>query len=184
MKRVLLVSGGLDSVCAWWVMGKPECLHFGGPNGPARGAALAEAKALDAMCRISPEFAKSLRLADYDFRPFMRDNEWMFPRDQICCIAAWAAGYDSVALGWVAEDSTPYGVAVMRSRLEAAVGLNNFQVEFPVIGMTKSALVDQALSMGCPVDFIKASYSCVRGSTPCGECNNCKKRAEALRGVA
>lgn len=161
-------------------MGKPECLHFGGPNGPARDAALGEAKALDTMCRISPEFAKSLRVADYDFRPFMRSDKWLFPRDQICCISAWAAGYDSVSLAWVTDDTTPYDAAVMRSRLEGAVGLGGFRVEFPVIGMTKVALVSQALAMGCTMDFLNASHSCVRSSTPCGVCNNCKKRAEAL----
>lgn len=178
----LLYSGGLDSSCLWWLLGKPPALHFGGPLGPAREAWEGEKNAIMAQCKICPEFERALKIAAFDFRPFMRENVWMFPRDQICCIAAWASGADSVAIGWVKEDGTTLDWAMKcKAKLEATVGMPGFTVNFPIINLSKRQLVERALALGAPMEFLKASYSCVRNATPCGECNGCKHAAATFK---
>lgn len=179
----LLYSGGLDSACAWWLLGKPRVLHLGGKNGPARDAWEAEERAIEEQCRICPAFAKALKRVDIDFRPFMREGVWFYPRDQICCIAAWALGCDHVSIGWCADDGTPPAWArIQKARFEGAVG-DGFQVSFPILGSWKIDMVQRALALGAPLEFLAASYSCVRSSKPCGECLGCTQREAALAGL-
>lgn len=180
----LLYSGGLDSACAWWLLGKPRVLHLGGKNGPARDAWEAEGKAIDEQCRIWPEFAKALRRVEIDCRPFMRPGAWRYPRDQICCITAWALGCDSVVIGWCADDNTPpYWARIQKARYEGAVGEDDFKVSFPLLGSWKRDMVQRALALGAPLEFLAASYSCVVSSTPCGQCLGCTQREAALGGL-
>lgn len=179
--NTLLYSGGLDSACAWWILGKPAALHFNGPNGPARDASDGEREAIRRQVAICPEFASALRVAVLDFRPFMRAGTWQFPRDQICCITAWAHGCDSVALGWCKEDGLrPGDMETQKARLEASVGMRGFTVHFPVLHMTKAEMIPAALKAGAPMEFLEASHSCVRDVEPCGECNNCRHRVAAF----
>lgn len=183
MSSALLSSGGLDSACAWWVLGKPPAVYCGGSYGPARHANIGEMDAIERMAGMCVEFADKLTVIEHDFRPFMRAGEYHLPREMICCQLAWARGYDTVQLAWVADDGVGDEWAAAQSvNFGAAVGMAGFRVEFPVRHMSKAELVRAALDAGAPPEFIKASHSCVRQSRRhCGRCVNCRQRRAAMR---
>ena len=185
MSKALLYSGGLDSACAWWALGKPHAVYCGGSFGPNRHANLGEMQAIESMLAISPEFADKLTVIEYDFRPFMRPGEHHLPREMICCQLAWARGFDVAQIAWVRDDGTSAEWAATQSaNFGTAVGMKDFRVEFPVRHLSKAKLIKAALDAGCPPEFIEASHSCVRQSNGhCGKCQNCKQRDAAL-GVA
>lgn len=164
--------------------GKPPALFITGPHGPARDAGIGEALAVERMVAISPEFAAQVRVMKVDCRPFMRRGSWMFPRDQVCALAAWGAGFDGVGIAWVREDGTTLEhIEASAKAIRGAIPAQHpFVVEFPVWEMTKAELITEALRCGCPPEFIIASHSCVRQSDGhCGECTNCKQRSSAFR---
>lgn len=174
-------SGGLDSVCAWYLLGKPDAYFCGGTYGPARSASLGEVVAVNKMLTIDTDLQRCLYRARIDFTPFMRDGVHHFQRELIICLAAWARGYERVSLGLIAEDVGD-GVYT-KSRLEifqAALG-NGFAVDAPYMDMSKSELVAAALTAGATPEMLQASHSCVnKSSGHCGQCDNCIQRAAAF----
>jgi hypothetical protein len=180
-----LFSGGLDSACLWWIMDRPPALFVGGPFGPARDASLGEARAVERMAELCPEFRDKLCLVGLDCRPFMRPDSWLFPRDELCALLAWGAGFDGVALGWCKDDGmTEARVQSASEHLRQALPREfPFSVSFPAWNMTKKEMVRAALGAGASREFLAASYSCVMSSDPCGACVNCKQRTLALEGV-
>ena len=179
MAKCLLYSGGMDSACAWWVLGKPRCLYVGGTYGPARWANIGELNALNTQRMVCPEFAGALTTKPVDFRPFMRDGEYMLPRDELCVMAAWAEGFDGAMLAWTSEDAPLEHGQNVCERIEKALPFA-FKVSMPLAALSKARLLEAALAAGAPAEFIMASHSCVRGSTHCGQCKNCRQRQEAL----
>lgn len=177
--KVLLYSGGLDSACAWWVLGTPPCLYVGGIHGPARWANMGELAALNAQRVSCPEFAGALRQKPLDFRPFMRADEYMMPRDELCMLAAWAEGFDGAMLAWTREDAPTQHAQDVCEKLRAVVPFD-FAVSMPVAHLSKAELLAAALEAGAPPDFVLVSHSCVRAATPCGQCKNCRQRHAAL----
>lgn len=178
--KALLYSGGLDSACAFFILCKPFAFYAGGLNGPARTANVGEMTAIEMQREIAPEFAAKLRAVEIDFRPFMRPGKWQFQRDLLCCLAAWAAGFDEVSIAWCKDDGpTPESAAKVAKLQAAAVGFG-FKVSFPLVHLTKAELVERALNAGAPIEFLYASHSCVKGVEPCNNCLNCKQRAKAF----
>ena len=178
----LLFSGGLDSACAWPVLGRPQAVYCGGSFGPARHANLGEMDAIHKMLEISPEFRQALHIIEYDFRPFMRDSgDYHFPRELICCALAWARGFDHLMVAFVKDDGMSAGWArAQEANFGRTIGMKNFRVSFPVAHMTKRELVEAALDNGASREFIEASYSCLAASKACGKCKSCRQRVEAL----
>lgn len=183
MRSVLLYSGGFDSACAWYVLGKPDALYVGGEFGPARNANAGEMAAIVKQRGIDPEFSARLRLIRFDFRPLMRPGKYDFPRDLILCQLAWAAGYDHVMIGWVKDDGTTPEWAERQSKnIGRHVGMQGFKVSFPVVSQSKRELYDAALDAGASPEFLHVSHSCLRSSEPCGECKACVQR-QSVQGV-
>lgn len=182
MKTALLYSAGLDSACLFWILGQPDSLYFGGVNGPARYANGGELAAIAKHQQAVPDRIRALA---FDFRPFMRSNpengQWRHPRHQIVSMLAWAEGYDQVLLGWCKDDGTGNALEDYRAQFEGAVGMPGFHVDFPAINKTKVELIEGALAVGAPLEFLHDSFSCVaRGDQHCGECVNCKQRRQAF----
>lgn len=177
------MSGGLDSVCAFYALGKPPSVHYGGRRGPARTAAEGEMQALHRIASLDPVFAKRVRIVEFDFTPFMRPGRYILPRDQICLMLAHAQGFDSMAIAWTLEDGgDPGELHNMQQKLEHAVNNDAFKVKFPFAHTAKAQLIDKALAAGATREIILASHSCVRSSqTHCGTCENCLHRHRAVR---
>lgn len=180
MAKCLLYSGGMDSACAWWVLGKPRCLYVGGMNGPARWANAGELDGMNRQRVICPEFAAALIVKPVDFRPFMRDGEYMLPRDELCVMAAWAEGFDAAMLAWTSEDAPLEHGLLVCERIEKALPFP-FKVSMPLASLSKAKLLQAALDAGAPPEFVLVSHSCVRGAAHCGQCKNCRQRQSALQ---
>lgn len=180
MSKCLLYSGGLDSACAFWVLGKPPCLYIGGEHGSARWANAGEVAAWSKQREISAELDKALTVKELDFRPFTRPGVYMLPRTEIMLCAAWAAGFDGVMLAWTCEDAPQAHAAAIAERQRGMVPFE-FSVEYPLAHISKAALCQAALKAGAPREFLLASHSCVRTSNGhCGKCHNCQDRQAAL----
>lgn len=180
--KALLYSGGLDSSCLWWILGKPPALFFGGPGGPARDAGIAEATAVHRQWAMCKDFADKLTVMRLDFTPYMRPGQWEFPRDEVSVLAAYGAGFDGVSFGWCKDDGMTEAKALSASRRLRAVVPEKFPfaVEFPAWNLTKAEMIAKALEAGAPREFIEASYSCVTSAEPCGVCLNCGQREAAF----
>lgn len=181
-RTVLAYSAGLDSACAFWILGQPDALYFGGEYGPARYANYGEMVALQTHMKMA---SGKIRGLEYDFRPFMRSDsergQWKHPRHQLICMLAWAEGYDVVQTAWCKEDGTGAALPMFKAQFEGAVGMPGFRVEFPVIHLSKAELIAGALKAGAPLEFLHASFSCVaRGDKHCGKCVNCTHRRAAF----
>lgn len=178
--KVLLCSGGLDSACLFYICGKPITLYIGGSNGAARDANASEIKALSLLKKFSEEFAKQFRAILIDLRPFMRANEYKFPREQLLTMLAWSHGANTVLLGWNQNDLTnETHITAMAEKLKGSIDV---KVEFPVWYKNKAQIVREALQLGATREFINASFSCVRQSgSHCGQCDNCIERFVALQ---
>lgn len=181
--NTLLFSGGLDSACAFYVLGKPAALYCGGEGGPAREANLGELQAVAMMRKMSPEFLTRCRMILMDFSPFMRAKEWNFPREQLLCQLAWSHGSNKVFLGWTKSDGITQARAQEQcAKFAGAVDRANFTVEMPFWNVSKAQLVRMAIDAGAPHAFLLASHSCVRQSEyHCGDCMNCCERFIALK---
>lgn len=183
--KCLLFSGGFDSACAWYALGRPPALYCGGPFGPARHANKGEMRAVERMCEVDSEFASKLVVVEHDFRPFMREGVYDFPRDLVTCALAWGAGFDHAMMAWVKDDGvTPEWANRQRDNFARHVGMPGFSVSFPVAHLSKCELLQRALRSGASVDFLAASHSCLVSSEPCGECKSCWQRNEMLAEVA
>src|SRR5690606_13893255 len=183
MSTALLYSGGLDSTCAFFILHKPNVLFCGGPYGPARQASMGELKAVQVQQQLSPELRNRFTGIIADFTPFMRKDEWGFPRDQVCAMRAWAHGYNGLLLGLCQDDRvTAETVDAHCRKIEGAVDARGFKVDAPLWNMTKAEMVSHALALGAPLEVLHASHSCVkRADVHCGECINCCERWVAFR---
>lgn len=183
-----MFSGGLDSACAYPILGGPDALYFGGKHGPARMANAGEVRAVYAMKKMLGD-QDNIGAFEFDFRPFMRKvevdgergTEWKMPRHQICAMLANGMGYDKVLFAWCKEDGTsPEARDAFKKMFEGATG-NRVEVDFPVLHLSKAELITRALDAGAKPEFLLASWSCVaRSDRHCGKCVNCKQRRQAF----
>lgn len=176
----LAYSGGLDSACAWWALGKPPAIYCGGNFGPARHANHSEMDAIEDQMALCPEFCDALKFIDFDFRPFMRPGEWYFARDKVIAKLAWAAGVDRLLIGWHSGDcSVEWGQRQCRE-IANSTSSDDFQVAMPFLAISKIELMQRALDCGMPRDFAEAASSCVITHPACGKCRPCRERSETL----
>lgn len=184
-RKVLLYSSGLDSSALFYVLGCPPALYVGGAKGPARASSVGETLAIHRQRSISPEFDRMFHSVDVNCAPFMRAGKWGFPREIVLALAAYGHNYDHACYGYVKEDGmTAAHVKRETKRISHSVNMDGFVVSFPVWNKTKTMLVKAALKAGAPVEFLKASYSCVLDPIePCGQCAGCLGRDVAFKTV-
>ena len=201
---VILMSGGLDSVCLLNVLlalGKKPILmwfDYGQKN------AVAEYKA---VCQIANKYSLELRsllvpsLYMYADSSILRtgyqcnvhkhtvENSELPARNMALIAAAVAncpQGVCEIHIGahkTAAEyfDCTREFVE-MANVLVANLTKGRVQLTADFINMTKEELVRHAVEMGMTKDDVDLSVSCYEG-TGCGECPACKQRAEILKNI-
>lgn len=190
MKRVLLLSGGLDSTCvAAWK--RPE--HCLGVDYGQR-AAEAERRAASSVCRqLGLPYAHIVVDASavgtgamarasttVGFTP-----EWWPYRNQflITVAASWAItrGYAEVMVGSVAGDGDRHAdgrqefYAAMSEVLRIQEG--GLSVRAPAIALPAPDLIEAS---GVNDATLGWTHSCHAGNIPCTRCPGCLKRAEVL----
>lgn len=184
--KTLMFSGGLDSACAFYVLGKPHCLYCGGEYGPARVANVGEALALQSMVGLDPSFQAKLKVKIFDWHPFMREGQHTLPRENLLAIAAWATGRNTVLYAWTQNDTQSLQrIEHMKQVTCNAVDMPGFETDFPVWKLYRHELIIAALRAGAHPLFLQTAWSCVqRSDVHCGQCVNCCERFLAMRYAA
>lgn len=101
---------------------------------------------------------------------------------------AEALGASSIFIGAHYEDSSGYPDC-RKEYLEAfdkvvrlgtkAGGENRLSVKYPLIGLTKSGIIEEGRRLGVPFEI---TWSCYKGGRkPCGKCDSCVLRAKGFR---
>ncbi len=102
----------------------------------------------------------------------------------IAIAAAWAEklSAEKVVTGFNVEEAVTFPdnsvefVAAANRALEFSSG-GRVQVNAPLAGMTKAAIVKLGRELGAPLELV---WSCYRGGTePCGRCESCQRRGAA-----
>jgi 7-cyano-7-deazaguanine synthase len=190
MKIVLLYSGGLDSTTMLY-----EYLQQGHHvHCLAVDYGQTHIREVSAAYAIATEHGCTHELVDIDPAPFSGNslttggvgvvvpNRNMFFLS-IAAAVALRDGYDAVAIGCNASDydlwpdCRPKFLDAMQAALFAC---DNRQITLlrPYVRETKLDIVKRALAAGVPIE---RTWSCYAGGTaPCGECEACVGRREAL----
>lgn len=190
VRRVLLLSGGMDSVAiAHWL--RPElCLTIDYGQLPAE----AEIRASGAVCRDLGLAHEVLRIdcrvigsGDLAGRPassLAHVREWWPFRNQLLITLAAGMvverGYQELLLGSVRSDGahldgTPDFIARMSALIEQQEG--HMRVRAPAIHLDSPELIKQS---GVPWEVLAWAHSCHVSTLACGQCRGCNKHANVL----
>lgn len=183
MTTVLLFSGGLDSLCAWHLLGRPVAVYvtLGHPY---------QADELHAMGRLA-EQRPALRLHAVpgpDLGALQQPDGHLPHRNLI--LAAVAAAHcptaDRVALGALLGEASPdKSRRFLRaaSRVLSVSEVRRVRVTAPFRHLTKTGLLRAYLRAGGDPQLVALTRSCYEaGDTPygCGRCQACFRRWVAL----
>jgi 7-cyano-7-deazaguanine synthase len=176
---ILLLSGGLDSaVCA--AMTHPDQALFVDYGQPHAGQERIASK------QVATRFSLPLFNANVTL-PFGIDNEdsAMFVPGRNLILLSLAAhviagvGERSVVIGANADDHDGYPDC-RREFFDAAEPALSVEIITPLMGKTKPEIGLLAAQLGVPVDWTWSCYYPADDEHPCGHCDACKHRAEAL----
>lgn len=181
--RVLLFSGGLDSLCLWYLTGRPACVYV--RIGHAYESA--ELFAVGRLMRQVPDL--EVRVVDGPKVGPLEEPDGHIPHRNIALITAAAAfcpDADEVLLGALLGEASPdKSTRFLRrtSRALAASEARPFRVVAPGRRWTKTGLVRRFIAANPDrVDELAATRSCysVIANGPCGSCPACFRRSVAL----
>ncbi|RDU98287.1 7-cyano-7-deazaguanine synthase [Trinickia dinghuensis] len=191
MKRALLLSGGMDSLCiAWWK--RPDVaitIDYG--QLPAE----AEIVASMAVCRALQIDHHIVRvdcraLGSGDMAGTRADTNapasdwWPYRNQLLATLAAMKAislGVTHLMLGTVRSDGshrdgTPEFVAALDLLLSMQEG--GMHVECPAIHLSTAEL---ARVSGVPSELLAWAHSCHKANVACGDCRGCNKYFQTLQ---
>jgi len=181
MTKVLLYSGGLDSLCTRYVW-KPDVLLY---------VDLGSAYSVAEIARLDGD-VQVVRLRDVG--QWEREDR-IIPLRNLFLVAVAAQYGDTIALGATAGDRVldkSYEFARMTTELFTYLWRPQHwtdgkavQVVLPVKNLTKRALVRAAIDSGVsPLHLETASFSCYepQSGAPCGRCKPCWRRWVAFAG--
>jgi 7-cyano-7-deazaguanine synthase len=190
MKRLLLLSGGMDSIALAWSL-HPECaltIDYG--QLPAN-AELRSAKAVCAalnlqhhIVRIDCRSIGSGDLAGIAPLSVAPMSEWWPFRNQLLITigASVALNHemDTITIGAVATDSLHADGRLdffnaMSHLLKVQEG--RLSIEVPALQETTSALCKR---VGVPLEVLALAHSCYVSNGACGMCGGCNKHRESM----
>lgn len=180
--RVVLLSGGIDSAVAMYLMRRQFRLTALGVNyGQPHAAELQRAKRLAAGAGVAyvefdvSEAFRRTPCAMMDGGDVSTPEASIIPgRNMMLLRLARALGPARIIIGCNADDAQHYPDCTPEFIVWADKHLR-CHVEAPLIGMTKREVVAKGRELGVP---LAETLSCYRG-TSCGQCAACKLRAEA-----
>ncbi|MGO9791651.1 MAG: 7-cyano-7-deazaguanine synthase [Solirubrobacteraceae bacterium] len=190
MRRLLLLSGGLDSTGVAGLL-QPDAaltIDYGQVSAAGEeGAGRSVARHLGIPwnhLRVDCSPVGSGLLAGCEPDPCAPVREWWPFRNQLLATlaAAWALprGFQSIVLGSVSTDGCHLdGTAQFYAKLDGLIRLQEggMNVEVPAIGMTTAELLRQVDLESGVLGF---THSCHRSPIACGACPGCAKRAAVL----
>ena len=176
MKKVFLVSGGLDSYIAWELYKDNDstALFIDYGQKYARPEYLAVKK-------LIPE-AKTIKID----RPVIElDNNYIPNRNLL--LATVAATYfmpDKIIIAGLGSDrclDKTEEVFLEYSKLLSKYSKKTIVIESPFWEQTKTAIIRKFLAKGHSMGVLNNTYSCYTGTPqPCGECKACLRKVKFL----
>lgn len=206
---VVLLSGGLDSATTAAIAQSQgyEVIALSFNYGQRHTQELRAAKIITQTLKIEQHFTVALDLAQWGGSA-LTDPDLMIPESGVkvgqipityvpgrntvfialCLSLAEAKGAEAVFLGINAVDYSGYPdcrpeylqAFQTLAGLSSKVGVESQPIELiaPLVTFSKREIVEQALTLGVP---IADTWSCYNGGeTPCGRCDACRLRDEAL----
>ncbi len=183
-KVILLLSGGVDSICAWRLLKLPTAVNFDlstVPTGREQGA----------LAWATEHFGRNYVRRSLDMRHYEKSNGYVPFRNALLILSA--AQLDKcVALAAVAEWAPDKNTRFYR-RLEKAVNRGGksagfdggLQIQAPFARHSKGELLVEyhnTFGRDETVLVLENTWSCYQqGAIHCGECGGCRQRYAAER---
>lgn len=186
-KKVLLFSGGFDSMLQEWLI-KPDVLLYVDMK-----TSYSE-REIEALQLLPTSYKERLIIKELPLGEYERDNKYLPYRNLILGAIAmqygqhvyfgfnnedWASDKDTIFL-----DKTTSLFKHLNERAVWDMGWDNFNFSFnaPFKKYSKTEMVREALKAGMPVELIQQTRSCYDGESKigCGICNVCVNKAIAL----
>jgi len=191
MKRLLLLSGGMDSIALAWMLRPDLSLTIDYGQRAAEGeirAAAAVSHELGLLHQVLHIDCSSLGSGDMAGTPpsdFAHVPEWWPFRNQLLITMAAAVAvhenYDTIVIGTVANDASHAdGRIDFLDAMSHVLALQEGGVtlEAPAIQETT---VQFCRRIGVPHSVLGWAHSCHVGSFGCGTCRGCCKHRESMR---
>jgi 7-cyano-7-deazaguanine synthase len=207
MKRIVLLSGGLDSATAlYWVMGNPDdimAITFDYELRQTRELNAARSIARSAGVQhtvIELPFYKKLRnspsSSDESIGPEEKGqlSSAYVPARNIVFMGIAAAhaeifGAEEIITGHIGEDVSRFpdvGVDFVKGfnsllRLCSRPNSQPIVIRMPLLRLTKEQVLKEAVRLGVPLEETWSCYNA--GDAPCGLCYGCRSRSEAFEAI-
>ncbi len=182
MSDILLFSGGIDSLSAWFYMRKPKSIYVDLHTKYSSK----EIKNVQILMKICPELRVD-KVPGIDFSWFETDiNAYLPYRNLILAIIAAYYG-DRIILAGIeddrVEDKSPEAFKVMTNCLNSISKPNEtVEIYSPFWNMSKSEIIRWMLhNVGNSEALLRASISCYESIIgQCGNCPSCLRKAVAF----
>lgn len=193
MSSLLLLSGGIDSICLAAQLRPAVCLtvDYG------QRAADAEIKASAQVClslglkhvilNVNIGALGSGQMAGEESSPMSENAEfWPFRNQFLITLAGMLAlkeGCTEIVIGSVASDQRHAdGSATFRQLLHHLMGIQEggLLLNAPAADLTSEQLVEAS---GVSLDVLSWAHSCHTGNLACGQCPGCTKHTQVMRSM-
>lgn len=186
-KKVLLFSGGFDSMLQEWLI-KPDILLYVDMRTSYSN------REVEALLRLPDHYTHRMRVIHFPLGEYERDNKYLPYRNMFLAGLAMQYG-QHVYFGFNEADDAPDKDDTFIRRLTTlfrhlnkhCIGdmgweTTNFSFSAPYKHLTKTEMVAECLKQGMPVDWIRGIRSCYDSESVigCGVCRPCVNRAVAL----
>jgi 7-cyano-7-deazaguanine synthase len=173
LDKILCMSGGMDSVIAWYYLEKPPCIFFN-TKLPYSSTEYRATQNLGISC-----------IVDYSL-DFSQEKEIYIPHRNLLFASRASVYAQEVVIAGLkddcVEDKTPAAFDLMSYTL-SAIGKEKVRVTSPFWQMTKSDLIKWAIDNVVTFpDIFRFSISCynTKNGEPCYSCPSCFRKACAL----
>lgn len=183
MTTVLCISGGVDSVIAWFYENKPKAVYFDlGTKYTQK-----EIDCLSNLSQLIPDFNPIIDYSLQSFGQFETGRTAFIPQRNMLFATICAAKYgDDIIIGGIKGDNVcdknPVAFQMM-SHCLATTGGEPITVRSPFWDMTKPNIIAWFIdNVPDALDILRASISCYGGSKgSCGLCPSCIRKWFALK---
>lgn len=178
---LLLFSGGVDSLAAWWVLGQPDTVYvrLGHPY---------EAKELATIESLAYHWPKvTPRVIDGPPLGVLEHGDGHIPHRNLLLAATAAAHHPHHSHLWLGalrgEASPDKSGRFLRSasRTLSRSEARRVTVSAPLRHFTKTGLVREYLRRGGPPGLLRYTRSCYSPDGPCNRCQACVRRFVAFQ---
>lgn len=190
MKKVLLYSGGMDSMCAAWMGAGGYDALLRVPSGA--GYDVPEAAACAALAKLSERWAPVVTVERmFDFSSIERPGDRIVPNRNAHLVLAASLHGEHIEMAAVKGDRSCDKDEQFCAHMTALLDhmwqkqhwtpARQFHIELPYKHLHKAALLRAALALGMPHTALYLSYSCYTGNAQhCGLCKPCVRKYVAM----